>query len=62
MPASDLQTIIDQKNYVEEINRNLAANVTNYQAKIEKLNNTNLLMVEDLAISKRKFKDAEKEK
>jgi len=62
MPASDLQTIIDQKNYVEEINRNLAANVTNYQAKIEKLNNTNLLMVEDLAISKRKLKDAEKEK
>jgi len=62
MSASDLQTIIDQKNYVEEINRNLAANVTNYQAKIEKLNNTNLLMVEDLAISKRKLKDAEKEK
>jgi len=62
MPASDLQTIIDQKNYVEEINRNLAANVTNYQAKIEKLNNTNLLMVEDLAISKRKLKEAEKEK
>ena len=29
--ASDLQTIIDQKSYIEELNRNLAVNITNLQ-------------------------------
>merc|ERR1719233_2762704 len=41
-------------NYIEEMNRNLAANITNLQARIESLTNTNALMREDLAISKKK--------
>jgi len=50
----DINTVIDQKNYIEEMNRNLAANVTNLQARIESLTNTNALMREDLAINKKK--------
>jgi len=50
----DINTVIDQKNYIEEMNRNLAANVTNLQARIESLINTNALMNEDLAINKKK--------
>jgi len=50
----DINTVIDQKNYIEEMNRNLAANVTNLQARIESLTNTNALMNEDLAINKKK--------
>merc|ERR1712013_717285 len=50
----DVNTVIDQKNYIEEMNRNLAANITNLQARIESLTNTNALMREDLAISKKK--------
>merc|ERR550519_3168495 len=49
-----MAAVIDQKNYVEEMNRNLAANITNLQARIESLTNTNALMREDLAISKKK--------
>eukprot|EP00091_Calanus_sinicus_P010621 TRINITY_DN24562_c0_g1_i1.p1 TRINITY_DN24562_c0_g1~~TRINITY_DN24562_c0_g1_i1.p1 ORF type:complete len:293 (-),score=100.98 TRINITY_DN24562_c0_g1_i1:7-885(-) len=37
------------------MNRNLAANVTNLQARIESLTNTNALMREDLAINKKKM-------
>lgn len=51
----DINTVIDQKNYIEEMNRNLAANVTNLQARIESLTNTNALMREDLAINKKKI-------
>jgi len=50
----DVNTVIDQKNYIEEMNRNLAANVTNLQARIESLTNTNALMREDLGINKKK--------
>lgn len=50
----DIHTVIDQKNYIEEVNRKLAANVTNLQARIESLTNTNALMREDLAITKKK--------
>merc|ERR1719319_2003108 len=49
------------KNYIEEINRNLNASVTNLQAKVESLTNTNALMREDLAISKNKINAVEKE-
>merc|ERR1719319_1191567 len=46
---------------IEEINRNLNASVTNLQAKVESLTNTNALMREDLAISKNKINAVEKE-
>ncbi|KAG5897193.1 hypothetical protein JTB14_022548 [Gonioctena quinquepunctata] len=45
-------TVLDQKNYIEELNRHLNATVANLQAKVESLTTTNALMKEDLAISK----------
>ncbi|XP_045623476.1 RUN and FYVE domain-containing protein 2 isoform X2 [Procambarus clarkii] len=49
---SDMTTVLDQKNYIEELNRHLNATVTNLQAKMEALTTTNALMKEDLAIAK----------
>ncbi|XP_034230362.1 RUN and FYVE domain-containing protein 2-like isoform X1 [Thrips palmi] len=49
---SNMSTVLDQKNYIEELNRHLNATVTNLQAKVETLSTTNALMKEDLAISK----------
>ena len=60
MPAS-MSAVLDQKNYIEEMNRNLAANVTNLQARVETLTTSNALMREDLAISKRKVLSLEEE-
>jgi len=56
-----MAAVVDQKNYIEEINRNLNASVTNLQAKVESLTNTNALMREDLAISKNKLNTVENE-
>ncbi|XP_074648129.1 RUN and FYVE domain-containing protein 2-like [Tubulanus polymorphus] len=47
-----MAAILDQKNYLEELNRHLNATVTNLQQKLETLQTTNALMKEDLAISK----------
>ncbi|XP_018562579.1 RUN and FYVE domain-containing protein 2 isoform X1 [Anoplophora glabripennis] len=47
-----MTTVLDQKNYIEELNRHLNATVTNLQAKVESLTTTNALMKEDLAIAK----------
>ncbi|XP_067673783.1 RUN and FYVE domain-containing protein 2-like isoform X2 [Haliotis asinina] len=49
---SKMATILDQKNYLEELNRHLNATVTNLQQKMEHLQTTNALMKEDLAIAK----------
>jgi len=59
--SKTLTSVIDQKNYIEEINRNLSSNVANLQAKVDKLSNTNALMKEDLAITKRKVETIEQE-
>ncbi|XP_019864722.1 RUN and FYVE domain-containing protein 2 isoform X2 [Aethina tumida] len=48
----NMTTVLDQKNYIEELNRHLNATVTNLQSKVESLTTTNALMKEDLAISK----------
>ncbi|XP_057660842.1 protein RUFY3 isoform X3 [Diorhabda carinulata] len=45
-------TVLDQKNYIEELNRHLNATVANLQVKVESLTTTNALMKEDLAIAK----------
>ncbi|KAG8232606.1 hypothetical protein J437_LFUL010728, partial [Ladona fulva] len=47
-----MTTVLDQKNYIEELNRHLNATVTNLQSKVESLTATNALMKEDLAIAK----------
>ncbi|XP_046562171.1 RUN and FYVE domain-containing protein 2-like isoform X3 [Haliotis rubra] len=49
---SKMATILDQKNYLEELNRHLNATVTNLQQKMEHLQTNNALMKEDLAIAK----------
>ncbi|XP_041363074.1 RUN and FYVE domain-containing protein 2-like isoform X2 [Gigantopelta aegis] len=49
---SKMATILDQKNYLEELNRHLNATVTNLQQKMEHLQTTNALMKEDMAIAK----------
>ncbi|KAL5019311.1 hypothetical protein ScPMuIL_005033 [Solemya velum] len=49
---SKMATILDQKNYLEELNRHLNATVTNLQQKVETFQTTNALMKEDLAIAK----------
>lgn len=48
----NMTTVLDQKNYIEELNRHLNATVTNLQNKVESLTTTNALMKEDLAIAK----------
>ncbi|KAJ9579990.1 hypothetical protein L9F63_004373, partial [Diploptera punctata] len=48
----NMTTVLDQKNYIEELNRHLNATVTNLQAKVETLTTTNALMKEDLSIAK----------
>ncbi|CAB3250695.1 unnamed protein product [Arctia plantaginis] len=47
-----INTMLDQKNYIEELNRHLNATVANLQAKVESLTTTNALMKEDMAIAK----------
>ncbi|XP_048763276.1 RUN and FYVE domain-containing protein 2-like isoform X3 [Ostrea edulis] len=47
-----MATILDQKNYLEELNRHLNATVTNLQQKLESVQTTNTLLKEDLAIAK----------
>ncbi|KAK9302906.1 hypothetical protein QLX08_005244 [Tetragonisca angustula] len=47
----NMTTVLDQKNYIEELNRHLNATVTNLQAKVESLTTTNALMKEDLSIA-----------
>ncbi|XP_035228279.1 RUN and FYVE domain-containing protein 2-like isoform X2 [Stegodyphus dumicola] len=50
--TNNFTAVLDQKNYIEELNRHLNATVTNLQQKVEQLQTTNALMKEDLAISK----------
>lgn len=47
-----MSTVLNQKNYVEELNRHLTTTVTNLEAKVENLTTTNCLMKEDLSICK----------
>ncbi|XP_055876154.1 RUN and FYVE domain-containing protein 2-like isoform X3 [Biomphalaria glabrata] len=49
---SKMATILDQKNYLEELNRHLNATVANLQQKLEQVQADNCLMKEDLAIAK----------
>ncbi|XP_050296605.1 RUN and FYVE domain-containing protein 2 isoform X2 [Anthonomus grandis grandis] len=50
--GDNMVTVLDQKNYIEELNRHLNATVANLQTKVESLTTTNALMKEDLAIAK----------
>ncbi|XP_022319564.2 RUN and FYVE domain-containing protein 1-like isoform X3 [Crassostrea virginica] len=56
-----MATILDQKNYLEELNRHLNATVTNLQQKLESVQTTNTLLKEDLAIAKNTALDLQAE-
>ena len=58
---SEMKTIIDQKSYVEEVNRNLIATITNHQNRIDSLSSENAILREDVAIYKRKAEALEHE-
>ncbi|KAL0274934.1 UNVERIFIED_CONTAM: hypothetical protein PYX00_002952 [Menopon gallinae] len=55
LDPDNMTTVLDQKNYIEELNRHLNATVTNLEAKVESLETTNALMKEDLEISKNNY-------
>ncbi|XP_070503242.1 protein RUFY3 isoform X4 [Chironomus tepperi] len=50
--GGNMTAVLDQKNYIEELNRHLNATVANLQQKAEQLTTTNALMKEDLAIAR----------
>ncbi|CAM1312891.1 RUFY1 (predicted) [Pycnogonum litorale] len=59
--SANMTAVLDQKNYIEELNRHLNATVGNLQGKVESLQTTNALMKEDLAISKNQVLALEQE-
>ncbi|XP_061115880.1 protein RUFY3-like isoform X1 [Conger conger] len=46
-----ITAILDQKNYVEELNRHLSASVNNLQAKVDALEKSNSKLTEELAVA-----------
>ncbi|KAJ8380502.1 hypothetical protein SKAU_G00012800 [Synaphobranchus kaupii] len=46
-----ITAILDQKNYVEELNRHLSASVNNLQAKVDALERSNTKLTEELAVA-----------
>ncbi|XP_043192003.1 protein RUFY3-like [Amphibalanus amphitrite] len=52
MTDSKYERVLDQKNYIEELNRHLNATVTNLQSKLEQQMATCALLREDLAIAR----------
>uniref|UniRef100_A0A8C4NZL3 RUN domain-containing protein n=1 Tax=Dicentrarchus labrax TaxID=13489 RepID=A0A8C4NZL3_DICLA len=46
-----ITAILDQKNYVEELNRHLNASVNNLQAKVDALEKSNTKLTEELAVA-----------
>ncbi|XP_023270150.1 protein RUFY3 isoform X2 [Seriola lalandi dorsalis] len=46
-----ITAILDQKNYVEELNRHLSASVNNLQAKVDALEKSNTKLTEELAVA-----------
>uniref|UniRef100_A0A672N6G0 RUN and FYVE domain-containing protein 2-like n=1 Tax=Sinocyclocheilus grahami TaxID=75366 RepID=A0A672N6G0_SINGR len=48
----DYRTILDQKNYVEELNRQLNSTVQGLQGRVESLEKSNSKLIEELAIAK----------
>ncbi|KAK7922105.1 hypothetical protein WMY93_009007 [Mugilogobius chulae] len=58
---SKITTILDQKHYVEELNRHLSGTVTDLQAKMESLEKTNSKLVEELTAATDRINSLRKE-
>ncbi|XP_045460055.1 RUN and FYVE domain-containing protein 2 [Harmonia axyridis] len=48
----DVTSMLDQKNYIEELNEHLKATVSNLETKVESLTNDNKSLKENLAVAK----------
>ncbi|XP_014817230.1 PREDICTED: protein RUFY3-like [Calidris pugnax] len=46
-----ITAILDQKNYVEELNRHLSATVNNLQAKVDALEKSNTKLTEEVSVT-----------
>ncbi|XP_055499975.1 protein RUFY3 isoform X3 [Leucoraja erinacea] len=61
-----ITAILDQKNYVEELNRHLSSTVNNLQAKVDALEKSNTKLTEELAVANNRIitlqEDAERVK
>jgi len=57
----DITAVLDQKNYVEELNRHLNSTMSTMQSKIEGLTTTNALMKEDLSICRNALSKTQEE-
>lgn len=45
---SKMTAILDQKHYIEELNRNLSGTVTDLQSKMDSLEKTNSKLIEEV--------------
>lgn len=59
--SKQMAAILDQKNYLEELNRHLSATVTNLQQKLEGLQTANTLMKEDITIAQNNMLQLQRE-
>jgi len=50
--SASMTAVLDQKNYVEELNRHLSATITNLQSRLDQLTTSHTLMKEELALTK----------
>ncbi|GAB1289815.1 Protein RUFY3 [Apodemus speciosus] len=55
-----ITAILDQKNYVEELNRHLNATVNNLQAKVDALEKSNTKLTEELAVANNRWNELKK--
>nr|CAG4642428.1 EOG090X043H [Evadne anonyx] len=59
--AANITTVLDQKNYVEELNRHLSATITNLQSRLDATTTSNTLMKEELALTQSALEKAQEE-
>nr|CAG4639926.1 EOG090X043H [Daphnia pulex] len=59
--SSSMTAVLDQKNYVEELNRHLSATITNLQTRLDGTTTSNTLMKEELALTKQALTKAQEE-
>jgi len=59
--SANITTVLDQKNYVEELNRHLSATITNLQSRLDATVTSNTLMKEELTLTKSALEKAQEE-
>nr|CAG4636913.1 EOG090X043H [Ceriodaphnia reticulata] len=59
--SSSMTAVLDQKNYVEELNRHLSATITNLQMRLDATTTSHTLMKEELTLTKQALTKAQDE-